>query len=93
MHLLCPNCGGTQFYYDKLSEQTDPNDPASIIIVDHMRCKNRPCSFEFNIMWFSYIREEWLQLFSETKYYQHRKRNDIRDTRYNGSQKSNNKPR
>lgn len=76
MNLWCPNCGSTQFYYDKQSESNLPgsNDPKDIVIEDHMKCKNKSCNYEFNISWFQYVRENWLRTFNESKFRQFKKK-------------------
>ena len=86
MNIWCPNCGGTQFYYDKRGEQSSP-DSDDTLVSDHMKCKNKSCNFEFHILWYSYVREEWIRLLAETKFKQYRKRNDMRDNKYDAHQR------
>ena len=66
MNLWCPRCNGTFFYYDKHGEKNVP-DQQDTIVTDHMRCKNKSCNYEFNIEWFSFVREEWIRGMAESK--------------------------
>jgi hypothetical protein len=59
MNLYHPGCTGTSFFYNTVDKQ---GEGESAIVTDHMKCKK--CNFEFNIMWFDYIKNEWL---SETQ--------------------------
>lgn len=60
MNLWCPNCNGTQFYYEKLRE-VNTTEPGQIIVHDQMKCKNHSCGYEFQIEWYGYIREDWVR--------------------------------
>jgi hypothetical protein len=60
MNLWCPECGGTSFFYSTTNKQEDTNDSDLTIVTDHMKCKS--CNKEFNIDWYNYIRNDWVEM-------------------------------
>jgi hypothetical protein len=52
MHIWCPQCDGTQFHLFPKTVTTS--------YLDHMRCKNRACNYEFDIEWLSFDRSSWM---------------------------------
>lgn len=69
LNIFCPDCEGTSFMYERTSESTNDEEPHLSIVTDKLRCKDRRCGREFNITWYEYVREEWLQeQFSERRF-------------------------
>jgi hypothetical protein len=58
MNLWCPDCGSTSFFYNTVEKEEDKQEGMTIV-TDHMKCKK--CNKEFNIKWYEYIRNSWLE--------------------------------
>jgi len=59
MHLWCPECGGTSFFYTTIDRKEDKQE-GTVILTDQMKCKK--CSKEFKIEWYDHIRNSWIEL-------------------------------
>jgi C4-type Zn-finger protein len=58
MEIWCPECNNTTFYYSLVSTAA-PTEGNPLIYNDHMKCKK--CGNEFDITWYQYVREGWIE--------------------------------